>query len=117
MPRTNRKPSFERLYSVAELVELRRQMLRFSRSIPPARARPERASADRDLAAVAFQEQGVAGRSHRRGFAEVQRVDRESGKPRELAPKRSDADEAVVAQLLQLDAPRDLKIEFEMSIS
>ena len=35
MPRTNRKPAFERLYSVAELVELRRQMLRFSRSIPP----------------------------------------------------------------------------------
>jgi len=30
MPRTNRKPGFERLYSVAELVELRRQMLRFA---------------------------------------------------------------------------------------
>jgi hypothetical protein len=59
---------------------------------------------------VAVQEQGVAGRSHRRGFAEVQRVDREPGKP-------CDADEAVVAQLLQLHAPRDLKIEFEMSIS
>ena len=28
----------------------------------------------------------------------------------------SNADEAVVAQLLQFDAPRDLKIEFEMSI-
>src|ERR1700730_7025974 len=39
MPRTNRKPAFERLYSVAELVELRRQMLRFSRSVPPG---PER---------------------------------------------------------------------------
>lgn len=66
---------------------------------------------------MAFQEQGVAGRSHRRGFAEVQRVDREPGKPCDLAPKRSNADEAVVAQLLQLDAPRDLKIEFEMSIA
>jgi hypothetical protein len=41
MPRTNRKPAFERLYSVAELVELRRQMLRFSRSIPPGPDRNE----------------------------------------------------------------------------
>jgi hypothetical protein len=41
MSRTNRKPSFERLYSVAELVELRRQMLRFSRSIPPGPDRNE----------------------------------------------------------------------------
>ena len=59
----------------------------------------------------------MAGRSHRRGFAEVRRVDREPGKPCDLAPKRSNADEPVVAQLLQLDAPRDLKIEFEMSMS
>src|ERR1700694_3421380 len=41
MPRTNRKPSFERLYSIAELVEFRRQMLRFSRSIPPGPERNE----------------------------------------------------------------------------
>jgi hypothetical protein len=41
MSRTNRKPSFERLYNVAELVELRRQMLRFSRSIPPGPDRNE----------------------------------------------------------------------------
>ena len=41
MPRTNRKPALERLYSVAELVELRRQMLRFSRSIPPGPDRNE----------------------------------------------------------------------------
>jgi hypothetical protein len=47
----------------------------------------------------------------------VQRVDSELGKPCDLASKRSNADQAVVAQLLELDAPRDLKIEFEMSIS
>ena len=47
----------------------------------------------------------------------MQRADREPGKPCDLVPKRSNADEAVVAQLLQLDAPRDLKIEFEMSIA
>jgi hypothetical protein len=41
MPRTNRKPAFELLYSVAELVELRRQMLRFSRSMPPGPDRNE----------------------------------------------------------------------------
>ena len=35
MPLTNRKPAFERLYTMAELVELRRQMLRFARSVPP----------------------------------------------------------------------------------
>ena len=39
MPRTNRKRVSEHLYSNAELVELRRQMLRFSRSVP---AGPER---------------------------------------------------------------------------
>jgi hypothetical protein len=39
MPRTTPKHEFERLYSVVELVELRRQMLRFSRSISPG---PER---------------------------------------------------------------------------
>ena len=39
MPHTNRKPVSEHLYSNAELVELRRQMLRYSRSVP---ARPER---------------------------------------------------------------------------
>jgi hypothetical protein len=32
-------PTFERRYSIAELVELRRQMLRYSRSLPPG---PER---------------------------------------------------------------------------
>jgi hypothetical protein len=35
VPFTNRKHAFERLYTVAELVELRRQVLRFSRSVPP----------------------------------------------------------------------------------
>jgi hypothetical protein len=35
VPFANRKHAFERLYTVAELVELRRQMLRFSRSVPP----------------------------------------------------------------------------------
>jgi hypothetical protein len=39
MPRTNRKRVSEHLYSNAELLELRRQMLRFSRSVP---AGPER---------------------------------------------------------------------------
>jgi hypothetical protein len=39
VPFTNRKPAFDRLYTIAELVELRRQMLRFSRSVPPG---PER---------------------------------------------------------------------------
>jgi hypothetical protein len=39
MPQANQIPTFERLYSITELVELRRQMLRFSRSIPPG---PER---------------------------------------------------------------------------
>jgi hypothetical protein len=34
MPQADRIPTFERLYSIAELVELRRQMLRFSRSMP-----------------------------------------------------------------------------------
>ncbi len=35
MPQSNRKPEPERLYSKAELFELRRTMLRFCRSIPP----------------------------------------------------------------------------------
>jgi hypothetical protein len=39
MPQANRITAFERLYSIAELVDLRRQMLRYSRSIPPG---PER---------------------------------------------------------------------------
>jgi hypothetical protein len=39
MPQPNRKPIFEQRYSVAELAQLRRQMLRYSRSIPPG---PER---------------------------------------------------------------------------
>ena len=39
MPHTNKKPVSEHLYSNAELVELRRQMLRYSRSVP---AGPER---------------------------------------------------------------------------
>ena len=34
MPHTNRKPVSEDLYNKAELLELRRTMLRFSRSIP-----------------------------------------------------------------------------------
>jgi hypothetical protein len=38
---TQRKPAFERLYTIAELVELRRQMLRFSRSVPPGAERNE----------------------------------------------------------------------------
>jgi hypothetical protein len=41
MPQANRIPTFEQLYSIAELVELRRQMLRFSRSIPPGPERNE----------------------------------------------------------------------------
>jgi hypothetical protein len=39
VPFANRQPAFDRLYTFAELVELRRQMLRFSRSVPPG---PER---------------------------------------------------------------------------
>jgi hypothetical protein len=39
MPHANRKPVSEHRYSNAELLELRRQMLRFSRSVP---AGPER---------------------------------------------------------------------------
>jgi hypothetical protein len=39
MPQPNRMPVFEQRYSVAELTQLRRQMLRYSRSIPPG---PER---------------------------------------------------------------------------
>jgi hypothetical protein len=35
VPFANRKPAFDRLYTIAELVELRRQMLRYSRSVPP----------------------------------------------------------------------------------
>jgi hypothetical protein len=38
---TKRKPAFERLYTIAELVDLRRQMLRFSRSVPPGAERNE----------------------------------------------------------------------------
>jgi hypothetical protein len=39
MPSTNRQPVQESRYSIAELIELRRTMLRFARSIPPG---PER---------------------------------------------------------------------------
>ncbi len=38
-PHTNRILVSERLYNRAELIELRRQMLRYSRSIPPGPAR------------------------------------------------------------------------------
>jgi len=39
MPNTVRKPVSEPVYSTSDLVELRRQMLQYSRSIPPG---PER---------------------------------------------------------------------------
>jgi hypothetical protein len=39
MPNADRKPIPEPVYSTSDLVELRRQMLRYSRSIPPG---PER---------------------------------------------------------------------------
>ena len=39
MPQANRMPLFEQRYSIAELTQLRCQMLRYSRSIPPG---PER---------------------------------------------------------------------------
>ena len=41
MPLANQMPAFERRDTVAELVELRRQMLRFARSKPPGPARNE----------------------------------------------------------------------------
>ena len=43
MPAANRKPNFEEepRYTVDELIELRRQMLRYSRSVPPGPARNE----------------------------------------------------------------------------
>jgi hypothetical protein len=42
MPHTNRKIASERLYTVPELLELRRQMLRFARSLPPGPERNDR---------------------------------------------------------------------------
>jgi hypothetical protein len=39
MPQPNRLPIVEQRYSIVELAQLRRQMLRYSRSIPPG---PER---------------------------------------------------------------------------
>jgi len=39
MPSSNRRPVEESSYTMAELIELRRQMLRFSRSIPPGHER------------------------------------------------------------------------------
>jgi hypothetical protein len=39
MPNADRKPISEPTYSTSDLVELRRQMLKYSRSIPPG---PER---------------------------------------------------------------------------
>lgn len=39
MPHTKRKLTFEGLYSIGELIALRRQMLRYARSFPPG---PER---------------------------------------------------------------------------
>ena len=39
MPPANRRPVEESSYTMAELIELRRQMLRFSRSIPPGHER------------------------------------------------------------------------------
>jgi hypothetical protein len=35
MPSANRRPVKESRYTMAELIDLRRQMLRFSRSVPP----------------------------------------------------------------------------------
>jgi hypothetical protein len=35
MPHADRKHTFERLYSIEELIELHRQMLRYARSFPP----------------------------------------------------------------------------------
>jgi hypothetical protein len=39
MPQSNRKIASPRLYTVPQLIELRRQMLRFARSLPPGSAR------------------------------------------------------------------------------
>jgi hypothetical protein len=41
MPSTNRQPVEEPRYTMAELIELRRTMLRFSRSIPPGSERDQ----------------------------------------------------------------------------
>ena len=35
MPHADRMPTFEGRYSIEELIELRRQMLRYARSFPP----------------------------------------------------------------------------------
>jgi len=35
MPQTDRMPTFERLYSIEQLVELQRNTLRYARSFPP----------------------------------------------------------------------------------
>ena len=35
MAQTDRMPSFERLYSIEELIELQRNTLRYARSFPP----------------------------------------------------------------------------------
>jgi len=42
MPQTNRKTASPRAYTMSELIELRRQMLRFARSLPPGPRRNER---------------------------------------------------------------------------
>jgi hypothetical protein len=39
MPQVNQMPTFERRYRIVELAELRRQMLQYSRTVPPG---PER---------------------------------------------------------------------------
>ena len=39
MPQANQMPIFEQRYRIVELAQLRRQMLRYSRSLPPG---PER---------------------------------------------------------------------------
>jgi hypothetical protein len=38
MPQPNRKIASRRLYTIPELINLRRQMLRFARSLPPGSA-------------------------------------------------------------------------------
>jgi hypothetical protein len=42
MPQTNGKIAPKRLYTMSELLDLRRQMLRFARSLPPGSGRNDR---------------------------------------------------------------------------
>jgi hypothetical protein len=49
MPSTNRQPVEERRYTKAELIDLRRQMLRFARSLPHGPERNARRQIARSL--------------------------------------------------------------------